>query len=244
MKRTLWITLLAVLAFAVILVARLPVRWVAGFLPKDVSCAELAGTVWTGSCSGLNARNVQLDSVTWDLRAAPLLTGKLAGHVELMRGSSFARGDIEATTSGDVITAQNLQADLPLDPTLIAQLPRNLTGVVRANLQSIRIEKQVITSVQGLVEAHDLVQGARVLGDYSLTFPAADPSSEPVGELRSLSGPMDVEGTLRLTREPGFVLEGLVAPTAEAPPQLVKELAYLGAPDAQGRRPFSVAATF
>jgi general secretion pathway protein N len=248
MKRAVWITLLAILAFAIILVARMPVRWVAGFLPKNISCAELSGTVWNGTCSGLVAQNLQVGNVSWDLRAAALLKRRIAGHIELTRGQNFARGDIEATTSGSVVSARDFQADMPLDPTLIPQLPRNLTGVVRVNLQSIHIENGAITSAQGLVEAHDLVQGSGgqrlALGDFSLTFPAADPAAEPVGQLRSLSGPLNVEGTLRLTREPGFVLEGLVAPTPEASPQLVKEIGYLGAPDAQGRRPFSVAATF
>jgi general secretion pathway protein N len=247
MKRGIWITLLAIIAFAAILIVRLPVSWVSGFIPKDVSCAELAGTVWDGSCTGLVVQNVRLDSVSWQLRPWALFGRKLAGYVEITRGANYARGDIEAK-SGGTLTAHNLQADMPLDPTLIPQLPRNLSGIVRANLASIHIEKGAITAVQGLVEAHDLVQGAgaqrMVLGDYSLTFPAADPSKEPVGQLQSLSGPLKVEGTLRLTREPGFVLEGLVAPGPQASPQLVKELSYLGSPDAQGRRPFSMAATF
>jgi general secretion pathway protein N len=247
MKRGIWITLLAIVAFAIILIARLPVAWVSGFIPKDVACAELAGTVWDGSCTGLVVQNVRLDGVSWQLRPLALFGRTLAGYIQITRGTSYARGDIEAK-SGGTLTAHNLQADMPLDPALIPQLPRNLSGLVRANLESIHIEKGAITSVKGLVEAHDLVQGSGaerlVLGDYSLTFPAADPSKEPVGQLQSLSGPLKVEGTLKLTREPGFVLEGLVAPSAEASPQLVKELSYLGSPDAQGRRPFSMAATF
>jgi hypothetical protein len=246
MKRAVWITLLAILAFAVILIARMPVSWVAGFIPRNISCAELAGTVWNGSCNGLVAQNVQVGNATWDLQAFPLLKGKVAGFIEVTRGANFVRGDIEASRT--VISAQNLQADMPLDPALIPQLPRDLSGVVRANLASIRVEKGVITSVQGLVEAHNLVQssgGQRLeLGDYSLTFPAADPTKEPVGQLRSLDGPLNVEGTLKLTREPGFVLEGLVGTRPSASPVLVKELSYLGSPDAQGRRPFSLAATF
>jgi general secretion pathway protein N len=246
MKRAVWITLLAILAFAVILIARMPVSWVAGFIPKNVSCAELAGTVWNGSCNGLVAQNVQVGNASWDLRPFALLTGKLAGYVEVTRGPNYVRGDVAA--SGNAVTARNLQADMPLDPTLISQLPRDLSGVVRANLASIRLEKGIITSVEGLIEAHNLVQSSRgerlELGDYSLTFPAADPSKEPVGQLRSLSGPLNVEGTLKLTREPGFVLEGLVSTGPDASPQLVRELSYLGSPDAQGRRPFSLAATF
>src|SRR6185295_12055447 len=132
MKRTIWITLLAIVAFAAILVVRLPVSWVAGFIPKDVSCTELAGTVWDGSCSGLSVQNVRLDSVSWQLRPFALLGRKLAGHIDVMRGANYVRGDIEAK-SGGTLTARNLQADMPLDPTLIPQLPRDLSGVVRAN---------------------------------------------------------------------------------------------------------------
>jgi general secretion pathway protein N len=247
MKRAVWISLLAILAFAVILIARLPVQWVAGFIPRNVTCTELSGTVWDGMCAGLVAQNVSVGNVAWQLKPSALFRRTLAGHIEVTQGTHFVRGDIEAA-SGQRISARNLQVDMPLDPTVIPQLPRSLSGLVRANLESIHIEKGGITSVQGLVEAHDLVQGSGgkrlVLGDYSLKFPAADPSQEPVGQLQSLSGPLTVRGTLRLTREPGFVLEGLVAAGPQASPELARQLSYLGAPDAQGRRPFSVAATF
>jgi hypothetical protein len=49
---------------------------------------------------------------------------------------------------------------------------------------------------------------------------------------------------LTLTREPGFSVDGTVAAGADIHPQLARQLEYLGSPDAQGRRPFSVAATF
>jgi hypothetical protein len=40
------------------------------------------------------------------------------------------------------------------------------------------------------------------------------------------------------------VVEGLVATKPDAPPSLVRELSYLGSPDAQGRRPFSLEVSF
>jgi hypothetical protein len=49
---------------------------------------------------------------------------------------------------------------------------------------------------------------------------------------------------VRLTHQPGYVLEGLVAPRADAAPELVGNLQFLGSPDASGRRPFSIAGTF
>ena len=75
-----------------------------------------------------------------------------------------------------------------------------------------------------------------------MTFPGGP--GEPTGKLRDLDGPLAVEGTLRLTRQPGFELEGLVAPRAGAEPALINNIRYLGSPDATGRRPFSVAGTF
>jgi len=75
-----------------------------------------------------------------------------------------------------------------------------------------------------------------------VTFPGG--SAEPIGKLRDLDGPLAVEGSLRLTRQPGFDLEGLVAPRSGAAPELVNNIRYLGSPDATGRRPFSVAGTF
>jgi general secretion pathway protein N len=248
MKRAVWITLLAILAFAIILIARLPVSWVAGFIPSNITCGELAGTVWNGTCNGLVAQGVPVGNVSWDLKPSALLKRKIAGYFELNRGANFARGDIETTTSGDDIVAHDFQADMPLDPALIPKLPPSLGGLVRANLKSIHIEKGKVLSVEGLVEAHDLVQGGGsqryALGDYSLTFPAADPKTEPVGELRSLGGPLVVEGTLKLTREPGYDIQGTVATTPETSPQLAKDLAYLGTPDAQGRRQFGLSGTF
>ncbi|MEP7246881.1 MAG: type II secretion system protein N [Gammaproteobacteria bacterium] len=247
MKRALWISLVAVLAFATIILVRLPVQWVAGWLPPGIACQELGGTVWNGRCNGLVAQGVQVGDIVWQLHAAALLSRKVSAHVELTRGNHFARGDVEAA-SGGRITARNLTADLPLDRALMPQLPANLTGSATTNLALIQFEKGAITSVQGQLEAHNLEQGAGsrkvALGDYSLSFPAADPAIEPVGQLKSLSGPLDVQGTLKLTREPGFEMEGLVAAGPTASPELVKQLAYLGSPDAQGRRPFSLAATF
>jgi hypothetical protein len=65
-----------------------------------------------------------------------------------------------------------------------------------------------------------------------------------VGDLTDLGGPLAVRGTLRLTNQPGYVLEGQVAARADAAPELVSNLQFLGTPDASGRRPFSIAGTF
>jgi hypothetical protein len=119
---------------------------------------------------------------------------------------------------------------------------------LHAELAQVRIVGGAIKSIQGVVEAHDLsdTEGNTVQrwGSYALTFPPST-GGDPVGQLRDLGGgPLAVQGTLRLTPEPGFDLEGLVAVRAGASPELARDIQFLGSPDPQGRRPFSLAATF
>jgi general secretion pathway protein N len=246
MKRIVWISLLAILAFAIILLVRFPAQWAARWLPPGTSCNQLSGTVWNGACSGLVAQGVQVDSASWQVHPVALLSGKVSAHIELLRGTNFVRTDVEAGSSR--ITARHLTADLPLDRALIPQLPPGLAGVAKANLEWLQLEKGALTGLQGDLEGHDLVvidEGQRLaIGAYRVSFPAPEAGKDPVGQLRSLSGPLDVTGTLRLTRPPGFAVEGLVAIHPDAPPVLAQKIAQLGSPDAQGRRPFGFENTF
>ena len=236
-------TLLAVAAFAVMVLARLPASWVFPNKP-ELNCASVDGTVWSGSCSGLAVQHLALGDLAWDLAPLRLLTGVLAARVTLSHGPLAARGDIAAALGGGV-TLRNLSADVPLDPALIPRAPRQLRGSVHAELSLARLEHGAIAELKGRIEAHDLTQRAgqvTALGSYAVTFPGGS-GTEPVGTVQDLGGPLAVQGTLQLTREPGYLLEGQVAARPGAAPELVSALAYLGSPDALGRRPFSFAGT-
>jgi general secretion pathway protein N len=249
MKRAIWIGALAILAFAVILLARLPASWLSGALPPEMTCGQISGTLWNGACSTLSVRGAPLGDLRWQLHALPLLTGKVASLAQLDGPAGSVTSEVEVRSDHD-ITARNLRANINMDPALLPQAPATLRGHARFNLSLLRIEHERIAALEGQIDVRDLEQrGAQngALGDYVLTFPAARASArggEPIGDVRSVKGPFDVEGTLRLTREPGFELQGVVAAGPDAPPDIVQQLKYLGAPDSRGRRPFSVAGTF
>ncbi len=242
MPRNLWITLLAAGGFLFILLARLPASWV---VPRtgSVSCASVDGSVWQGSCEGLTLERAPFGDLAWDIAPLRLLTGTLAAHIVLTHGPIAGSADVARGLGGSMVL-RDLVVDLPLDRGQIPRVPPRLRGSVHTDLSLVRIEHGAITELKGRIEAHDLTQATgrvTALGSYAVSFPGG--GSEPLGTLVDLGGPLAVQGTLRLTRQPGYVLEGQVAAREGAPPELVANLNLLGTPDSLGRRPFSIAGT-
>jgi general secretion pathway protein N len=249
-KRTFWLILFGVLVFAGIVVARLPARWILPDPKSGMTCADADGTVWNGTCSGFTVQQQPLGDLSWELHALRLLAGKLNGDFVLTRATGSAHGNVECGFDKKII-ARNVEADLPVDRDLSAALPpafQALRGKLHAQIAYLRLDGQVIKAIEGVIVARDLTDGegatSQPWGSYSLTFPPPT-NGEPLGRLADLgTGPLAVEGSLRLTPEPGFDLEGLVAARPSAPAGLAQEIQFLGSPDAQGRRPFSLAGTF
>jgi general secretion pathway protein N len=250
MKRTIWLIVFGVLVFAGIVVARLPATWVLPGPESGVNCSDAVGTIWNGTCSGLTVQQQPVGDLSWEVHAARLLAGKLNADIVITRPAGTALGNVEVGFD-KTITARDIKADLPLDRELVSALPPNLQslrGKIHADLAHVRVKGQTLKDIEGVVEAHDLTDGegsnAQRWGSYSLTFPPSA-GRDPIGQLRDLGGgPLAVEGSLRLTPEPGFDLEGFVTARPTASPELAKDIQFLGSPDAQGRRPFSLAGTF
>lgn len=245
MRRGLWITLAASLAFAAIILARLPAAWVVpGAGKSPAGCASANGTLWSGTCLGLTLEHQGFGDISWELRPARLLAGRLAAHVILTGPQVRGGADAEAGFHQHLIL-RDLSADLPLDPTYMRGLPAGVRGQARLRLSLAEFENNALTRLQGRIEVHDLENRdgrATRLGSYALDFPAV--AGEPTGKLKDLDGPLSVDGTLRLTRQGGFDVQGTVAPRPGAPAELTDNLRFLGSPDPSGRRQFSLSGTF
>ena len=245
MKRALRISILAILAFAIILLVRLPASWLKGFLPPEIACTEVSGSAWDGSCSGLAWRGAPVGNLAWELHPGALFHGKLAAFVDLARGDDFIRGDIEVGRGGSYL-AHDLQAQMPLDPPLVPEFSSGYSGNVSVNLVSLQVEKNIVMALEGQVETTSLYskRDRMAIGGYSVVFPKTPAGTEPVGQATSLDGPVDFQGTLKLTRAPGWLIDGKVRVKPETPPELAKQLEYLGRPDADGTRQLSLEGTF
>jgi general secretion pathway protein N len=247
-RRGVLITVLAVVAFAAIVIARLPASWVVPAPPSAISCATVDGSIWSGTCGGLTMQGAALGDLVWDVHALRLLTGKLSTNIVLTRPTGSVRGDFDVGLDKS-LTARNVLADFPLDKDVMALMPRNLQtvhGNAHADITFAHVVKNIVTQIQGRIELHDLEDRDRdvlPLGNYSLTFPGG--SGDPTAQLQDLGGPLAVQGTVRLTQDvPGFELQGYITPRADAAPALLNQLQYLGSPDAQGRRQFGTTVTF
>lgn len=245
MKRTLTVIVLGVVAFAAIVLARLPASWLLPTGP-NFSCASVAGTLWSGYCSGVVVQGTALGDLTWQLRPGRLLLGKLAAHIDLEHPpATSAVGDIEVGLGGTVV-AHNLTASLPLDPKLLPGVPPTLSGTLHLDIAVARVtRKGVVRTLEGHVEANDLVDRSGYvtpLGNFSVTFPGGTP--QPTGDIKDAGGPLSVQGKLVLTSQPGYDLSGYVTPRQTATQPLLNAIQFLGSPDAQGRRQFAMSGTY
>ncbi|GAC1458579.1 MAG: hypothetical protein PVS2B3_10940 [Steroidobacteraceae bacterium] len=237
--------LAAAAVFTAVLVARMPAAWVLPTSGANAVCASVDGSLWSGSCTGMSIAHNPIGDVSWELHPLRLFRGELAVRANAVHGAAQAGADV-ALSFGKRIAARNLVADLPLDPDIIPGLPATLKGQAHFDLRLARLEHGVITQLQGRIEVHDVVDRSggeeTALGSYVIDFPAAPPG-EPVGKLHDVDGPLAVEGTVRLTGQPGFDLQGEVIARPGAPPTLINNIRFLGSPDALGRRPFGISGT-
>lgn len=242
---------LAVIAFALMLLVRLPLSWVRPLLPAGVTCDVPSGSIWNGRCGTLTVTTsgapLTLGAVNWRLRPGALLRLKLAGTLQAEGPVLTGRSGFSMGPGGNALL-EDAELDAPLDRRLLAMVPPNWTGRVRARLPRVELRNHQLAAVTGTIEAHDVVaQGPRPdsFGSYALTFPAspAAPGSFR-GQLRDLDGPVEVAGTLDVRANLDWELNANVRARPSATPQLARLLEFLGPPDAQGRRTFSAAGDF
>lgn len=250
MKRgTLILTIVAgIVMFLAVLVLYLPASWFASFLPPQVRCDDLGGSVWHGECLGLTVEGGRLGDATWNLATGSAFTGRLVGDVDLRGGALAARADLDLGFDG-AGELRNVTATVPLDPAVLPKLPASQRGTVNAQLERLVLATGGMPSlVSGIVELHDFRQVTprpMPLGSYRLQFDGtSQPDGSVVGQLRDLGGPFSVSGTVTL-RPPGQYLgQGRIAGRGADAEAIVRQITFGASPDASGHTPFTFEGAF
>lgn len=234
-----------VAAFVLVLLVRMPAAWLLPLLSSTLSCAAPQGTVWNGGCAGARigigpGQSVALDQVSWSLRPAALLRGRLSAQLRIQQ----AGGEVGALVSrgGRHLSVQSMAGQLQVDRNLVPMLPAGWHGALVADDLAFALDGNRITALRGAAGVQQLRDGqGNAFGSYLLTFDQ-DASGPPfAGQLRDTAGPLSVRATVRIEPQGAWQVDGRVAPRADASPALVQQLRLLGLPAADGSYPFSLA---
>jgi general secretion pathway protein N len=249
MKRVWPLAALGVGAYLLFAVVTLPASLLSSRLGAvGVSAAGLEGTVWKGRAQVVQIANTNLGSVAWDLHVLPLFAARLQADLQLNRSDGFARSAVTVWRSGRV-RFSNLNASLPLSALPTRSLPGGWNGALTLKLAELVSEKGWPLAAEGTVEVVDLTGPARRpanIGSYRLIFPkqaAAKSQDALTGALADMGGPLQISGTLQLKPNRSYQVDGFVTTRPDTPRNVADALQMLGEPDAQGRRPFSIAGT-
>lgn len=241
--------ILVLVVFLATLVVRLPARVLLPMLPADVSCESPGGTIWNGSCAELHAGASQISELTWRLHPAALLRLRLAADLASEDPAARGHAQVELAPNGE-LAIKALAADVVLPGRTGFALGAS-TGVLQLAIDSAQLAGGHLLALQGTAELLQLhiPSPPTDLGSFELQFAPPDGSAslagaQPMlGQLRDLDGPLAVSGVLRLSPAGSYELQGSLAPKPGASADLSQLLQMLGAPDAQGRRTFSLAGT-
>jgi len=234
-------------AFLILALVTLPASVVLSFVhPANVTLSGISGTIWKGRAQAVRSGTVHVGSVDWGLDFLSLFTGKLGADVKVTRTDGFAQGHIAAGTGGR-ITLRAFNASLP-----VGALPPNVvrggwTGTVNLKLAELALDQSWPVALNGTIEVTDLVGPANrpaALGSYRVVFPEGAAGGDTLtGALTDLGGPLAVNGTVQLKKDRSYLVGGMIATRPNAPSDMARTLEILGAPDAQGRREFSIEGT-
>jgi general secretion pathway protein N len=234
------ITLLAgagILAALVGLVTHFPARLALGwFAPAGIVAWGVDGSVWEGRAAGIIVRGADLGSLSWDAQPAGLLSLQPAWKLYLRTADGFVEGRFAASLLSDRQRISDLEAALELAALPPALVPRGVAGQARISLQRLVLESGWPTTVTGraTVANLDLPGVILTLGPFEFVFPEQE--GPPVGAIRSLGGPLAVDGQVELPGPGQWQFSAELAPGENPPRELLDGLRFVGEDLGNGRR--------
>jgi general secretion pathway protein N len=217
------------------------------FAPDALRLAGVDGTLWSGSATLGSAGGLPMRDIVWRVEALPLLTGRVAARVQARLADGFIETDVSAGVGGVVLDDLRGSTSVPaLTPLVPLQ---GVDGLVSVSMRRLRLEDGWPTEAVGEARIAELrvppllSRGAAdeliSLGNYEIAFD--DAPSGIAARIRDTGGPLEVDGTLTLSADRRYALEGRAAARPDAPPEVIQGLDLMaGEPDAEGKRAFSL----
>jgi general secretion pathway protein N len=232
-----------VAAFLVFLVAMVPASLITARLPAGVVLDGASGTVWSGHARALAIQGRALGALRWSCRPWRLVLLEWSCTVGLQPAGGELTGHLSGNFGGD-LAGHAIRGRVPIALFEGIATPRGWTGLLELELDELRIESRRPQSAAGRLFLRELrapgANGQR-LGDFELVVGEGSVGGATLnGRLRDLGGPLHVRGAIDLFDDGRYLLQGDAAPGPGAGPAIFDALGFLGPPDSQGRRPFTI----
>jgi general secretion pathway protein N len=235
-----------IVAFLVFLVALVPASQLAARMPTGVELGGVGGTIWSGDAESLSVEGRPLGALDWSCRPWRLLVLEWSCRVILRPAGGEVTGDVSGDF-GREIRGSAIQGRLPIAVLEGLATPRGWTGELELDVSEFRLLDQRPVAAIGTLFVRSLrAPGGRgqQLGDFELVVGEGTVGGPALnGRLRDLGGPLHVRGAVELDADGHYLLSGEAAPGPGAGPAIFESLSFLGAPDRQGRRPFTIEGT-
>ena len=233
-------------AFLVFLVALVPANQLARRLPPAVVLDGVSGTIWSGQARALAIEGHPLGTLSWSCSPWRLVVLEWSCRVGLQPPGGDLAGEFSGGFDGSLM-GREIRGHAPIGNFEGIATPRGWTGTLELELEELRVIARRPQSAAGTLYLRGLrgpgPRGER-LGDFELVVGEGSVGGATLnGRLRDLGGPLHVRGAIELFEDGRYLLRGDAAPGPGAGPAIFDTLGFLGPPDRQGRRPFTIEGT-
>lgn len=233
-------------AFVVCLVAMVPAAVIVSRLPPGLALTGVSGTIWSGRAASLAVQRRPLGALQWSCRPWRILLLEWSCRLTLRPAGGEATADVALARGGELLLS-DAAGRLPISTFEGLASPRGWTGLLELDIVRLRFAGSRPVEAKGRLFVRALKAPGRTgqpIGDFELVMGEGAVGTDTLtGRLRDLGGPLRVRGALELKRDGSYLLSGETAPGPGAGPPIFDTLAFLGPPDAQGRRPFTIEGT-
>lgn len=235
-------------AFLVCLVAMVPANQLAMRLPPGVVMSGVGGTIWSGRARDLAINELSIGGIEWSCRPWRVFLLEWSCAVSLRPASGGVSANLEGKFRSNEISGRDLSGQVPIAAFEGLVTPRGWSGLLELDVKTLRIIDRRPANATGTLFLRSLRApgaGGEMLGDFELTVGEGSVGTGSLsGRLRDLGGPLHVRGTIELQPDGRYLMSGEAAPGPGAGPAIFDTLSFLGPPDNQGRRPFTIEGSF
>lgn len=223
--------LAGIVAYLVFLLAMSPAGYVVGWLHKrvpDLQLAGVRGSVWAGSAQDIAWQGQSWGLLHWRFDWAALFAGHLSFFLFLNAPDLALQARLAGNRNRLLIEDMTGHLPVSLAAHWLPLPPGSVAGQINISMQRIVLINARPSAADGIIALTSLSLSwpqSAALGDYELKLQTQGDGIH--GRLLDTSGPLMVQGSLRVTPDGGYDLTGVVAARDSANAALNNLLQYL-----------------